>query len=106
MLVKVNLGCSGSRSPANRLTTHPAVAEAIIEALLDCGARVSFGDDVSRAGQYCDAVYEATGMAEEPTAPERPWLISSPLAQGRSPAVCCFPRAIWLPTPISNRMRW
>ena len=64
VLVKVNLGCSGSRSPANRLTTHPAVAEAIIEALLDCGARVSFGDDVSRAGQYCEAVYKATGMAE------------------------------------------
>lgn len=64
VLVKVNLGCSGSRSPANRLTTHPSVAEAIIEALLDCGARVSFGDDVSRAGQYCEAVYKATGMAE------------------------------------------
>jgi len=64
VLVKVNLGCSGSRSPAHRLTTHPAVAQAIIEALLDCGARVSFGDDVSRAGQYCEAVYKATGMAE------------------------------------------
>jgi uncharacterized protein (DUF362 family)/ferredoxin len=56
------MGCSGSRAPENRLTTHPLVAEAIISALLDCGAKVSFGDDVSRSGKYVEPIQRATGM--------------------------------------------
>ena len=62
VLVKVNMGCSGVRDPALRLTTHPAVAEAIITALQDCGAVVSFGDDVARSGKHCEGIYEVTGM--------------------------------------------
>jgi uncharacterized protein (DUF362 family)/ferredoxin len=38
--------------------------EAIINALQDLGAVVSFGDDVSRAGKYAEAIYEATGMRD------------------------------------------
>lgn len=63
VLVKVNMGCSGARDPALRLTTHPTIAEAIINALHDCGAVVSFGDDVARAGKHCAGIYERTGMA-------------------------------------------
>ena len=58
------MGCAGARDPESRLTTHPAVAEAIINALLDCGAIVSFGDDVSRAGRYREGIYQATGMRD------------------------------------------
>jgi len=64
VLVKVNMGCSGARAPESRLTTHPAVTEEIIKALLDCGAIVCFGDDVARAGRYREAIYEATGMRD------------------------------------------
>ncbi len=52
VLVKVNMGCSGFRNPEERVTSHPAYVEAIIECLLDCGAHVTFGDDVARAVQY------------------------------------------------------
>lgn len=62
VLVKVNMGCSGARDPEDRFTTHPAVAEAIIRVLHDCGAVVSFGDDVARAGKYCEQIWRATGM--------------------------------------------
>ena len=58
------MGCSGARLPEQRYTTHPAVAEAIIEALLDCGAIVSFGDDVARAGKHTQGIYKSTGMAD------------------------------------------
>ena len=58
------MGCSGFRSPQTRLTTHPLVAETIINALLDCGAVVVFGDDVARSGKYCGAIHEATGMLD------------------------------------------
>ena len=64
VLVKVNMGCSGARLPEQRYTTHPALAEAIIDALLDCGAIVSFGDDVARAGKYTEGIYKSTGMAD------------------------------------------
>jgi uncharacterized protein (DUF362 family)/NAD-dependent dihydropyrimidine dehydrogenase PreA subunit len=64
VLVKVNMGCSGSRAPESRLTTHPVVVEAIINALLDCGATVYFGDDVARSGRYREAIYRATGMLD------------------------------------------
>jgi uncharacterized protein (DUF362 family)/ferredoxin len=64
VLVKINLGCSGAREPERRLSTHPVMAEAIIEALLDCGARVVFGDCVARAGKHCEAIYQKTGMSE------------------------------------------
>jgi uncharacterized protein (DUF362 family)/NAD-dependent dihydropyrimidine dehydrogenase PreA subunit len=60
--MKVNMGCSGTRDPADRLTTHPLVAEAILFALLDCGAKVSFGDDVARSGKHCEAIHRSTGM--------------------------------------------
>lgn len=63
-LVKVNMGCSGRRLPETRLTTHPLVAEAIINVLQDFGATVSFGDDVARAGKYTEGLYEATGMRD------------------------------------------
>jgi len=63
VLVKVNMGCSGARDPAFRQTTHPTFVEATIEALLDCGARVGFGDDVARVGLHADALSRATGMA-------------------------------------------
>lgn len=64
VLVKVNMGCSGLRAPEERVTTHPALVEAIIEALKDCGAIVSFGDDVARVGRYCPALWNATGMSD------------------------------------------
>src|SRR5260370_34402873 len=62
VLGKVNMGCTGARAPESRLTTHPAVAEAILNAILDCRATVCFGDDVARAGRYSEAIYQATGM--------------------------------------------
>ena len=62
VLVKVNLGCSGMRAPEARVTSHPSLVEAIIEVLNDCGAIVSFGDDVARVGKYCPALWRATGM--------------------------------------------
>ena len=62
VLVKVNMGCSGARNPEDRFTTHPVVAEAVIRALQDLGAVVSFGDDVARAGKHCEHIWETTGM--------------------------------------------
>jgi uncharacterized protein (DUF362 family)/Pyruvate/2-oxoacid:ferredoxin oxidoreductase delta subunit len=38
--------------------------EGVIAALLDCGAKVSFGDDVARMGKYCESLYQKTGMRE------------------------------------------
>jgi uncharacterized protein (DUF362 family)/NAD-dependent dihydropyrimidine dehydrogenase PreA subunit len=64
VLVKVNMGCSGGRDPKDRVTTHPRVVEALINALLDCGAHVSFGDDVARAGKHYEQIYRATGMLD------------------------------------------
>jgi uncharacterized protein (DUF362 family)/Pyruvate/2-oxoacid:ferredoxin oxidoreductase delta subunit len=64
VLVKVNMACSGARHPSRRLTTHPSFVECIIEALSDCGARVSFGDDASRAGKYASGIYRATGFTD------------------------------------------
>ncbi len=64
VLVKVNMGCSGLRNPEDGFTTHPLFAAAIIEALKDCGANVSFGDDVSRAGKYVGKIWQSTGMSE------------------------------------------
>jgi len=58
------MGCSGARDPELRYTTHPAFAEAIIRSLQDCGAIVSFGDDVARAGKYYERIHRATGMAD------------------------------------------
>lgn len=63
VLVKVNMGCSGFRDPAERATSHPAYVEAIIECLLDCGAHVTFGDDVARTAQY-ERIWHTTGMSE------------------------------------------
>jgi|SRR5579872_161245 len=62
VLVKVNMACSGLRAPEDRITTHPLVVQAIIEALKDCGAVVSFGDDVARVGKYCLRLWKTTGM--------------------------------------------
>ena len=64
VLIKVNMGCSGHRDPELRLTTHPTMVEAIIKSLLDCGAVVSFGDDVSRSGKHSGSISERTGMSE------------------------------------------
>lgn len=64
VLVKVNMGCSGLRNPEDGFTTHPLFAAEIIEALLDCGADVFFGDDVARAGKYVGKIWQATGMLE------------------------------------------
>jgi len=64
VLVKVNMGCSGARGPEHRLTTHPLMAETIIGMLLDYGAQVCFGDDVSRTGRHSDEIYRATGMED------------------------------------------
>jgi len=63
VLVKANMGCSGFRNPEDRVTSHPAYLEAIIECLLDCGARVTFGDDVARTAQY-QRIWHKTGMSE------------------------------------------
>ncbi len=62
VLVKANMGCSGFRNPEDRVTSHPAYLEAIIECLLDCGARVTFGDDVARTVQY-QHIWHKTGMS-------------------------------------------
>ncbi len=64
VLVKVNLGCTGLRTPEMRFTSHPAYVEAIIECLCDCGAKVAFGDDVSRAAQYQERIWSAAGMLD------------------------------------------
>ena len=64
VLVKVNMGCSRAREPEHRFTSHPAYVEAVIAALVDCGAKVSFGDDVARMGKYCESLYQRTGMRE------------------------------------------
>src|SRR5689334_19493828 len=61
-LVKVSMGCSGLRSPSDRVTTHPILVEAIIRALQDCGAQVCFGDDVARVGKHCRELWIATEM--------------------------------------------
>jgi uncharacterized protein (DUF362 family)/ferredoxin len=63
VLVKVNMGCKGVRDPAERYTSHPTFVEAIIRALLDCGATVSFGDDVSRTAIY-PVIWKKTGMLD------------------------------------------
>ena len=62
VLVKVNMGCSSVRNPKDRFTTHPSIVEAIIRLLQDCGAIVSFGDDVARVGKYCEQLWKKTGM--------------------------------------------
>ena len=64
VLIKVNMGCSGLRDPALRQTTHPTIARAMIETLIDCGARVYFGDDVARSGKHSNAIHVSTGMAD------------------------------------------
>ena len=64
VLVKVNMACSGLRIPEDRVTTHPLVVTAIITALKDCGAIVSFGDDVARVGKHCSQLWKTTGMWE------------------------------------------
>jgi uncharacterized protein (DUF362 family)/ferredoxin len=56
------MGCSGFRDPRERVTSHPAYIEAIIKCLLDCGARVTFGDDVARTAQY-ERIWDRTGMS-------------------------------------------
>lgn len=63
VLVKVNMGCKGVRDPAERYTSHPTFVEAIVRALLDCGATVSFGDDVSRTAIY-PLIWKTTGMLD------------------------------------------
>lgn len=64
VLVKVNMGCSGMRAPEDRVTTHPALVETVIEVLKDCGATVCFGDDVARVGKYCPNLWGTTGMSD------------------------------------------
>jgi uncharacterized protein (DUF362 family)/ferredoxin len=64
VLVKVNMGCTGVREPEQRFTSHPAYVAAVIEVLMDCGAKVSFGDDAARVGKYYEPLYEKTGMRE------------------------------------------
>jgi uncharacterized protein (DUF362 family)/Pyruvate/2-oxoacid:ferredoxin oxidoreductase delta subunit len=63
VLLKVNMGCTGFRDPAERVTSHPVFVEAIIECLLDCGAHVTFGDDVARSAQY-ERIWDKTGMSD------------------------------------------
>ena len=63
VVVKVNMGCSGFRDPAERLTSHPAYVEGILECLVDCGARVTLGDDVARTSKY-QRIWQTTGMSD------------------------------------------
>ena len=63
VFAKVNMGCHQLREPQQRFTTHPSVAEAVIQVLLDCGAKVRFGDDVARAGRHTARIWEATGFS-------------------------------------------
>ena len=44
VLVKPYLTHMGSSDPAKRMVSHPAFVRAVIEAMQDCGGRVSFGD--------------------------------------------------------------
>src|SRR5215471_17480929 len=62
VLVKVNMGCTGMREPELRYTSHPTYVQAIIECLLDCGAKVMFGDDVSRVAKHVNRLWASTGM--------------------------------------------
>jgi uncharacterized protein (DUF362 family)/Pyruvate/2-oxoacid:ferredoxin oxidoreductase delta subunit len=64
VLVKVNMGCSKTRNPDERFTTHPVMVEALIRLLQDCGAVVSFGDDIARAGKHYEQIWKVTGMRE------------------------------------------
>ncbi len=58
------MGCSGARTPERRLTTHPNLLRGIVTSLLDCGAKVLVGDDISRSNQHYESIYRATGMKE------------------------------------------
>jgi uncharacterized protein (DUF362 family)/ferredoxin len=58
------MGCSGLREPEMRYTSHPTYVQAIIECLLDCGAKVMFGDDVSRAAKHVHRLWASTGMVD------------------------------------------
>ncbi|MCP4138326.1 MAG: DUF362 domain-containing protein [bacterium] len=64
VLVKVNMACTGARAPEDRFSSHPAVVEAVIRFFQDCGATVAFGDDVARAGRFCESIWTSTGMLE------------------------------------------
>src|SRR5262245_52706503 len=55
------MGCMGMRDPTERMTSHPLYVEAVTEALIDCGAIVTMGDDVSRARVY-ESIWNTTGM--------------------------------------------
>lgn len=63
-LVKVNL--LKKNNPDDAVTTHPAVAEAIVRYLQRLGCNVTLGD--SPGGPYTEwmlrGIYKATGMAE------------------------------------------
>src|SRR5262245_7108393 len=63
VVLKVNMGCMGFRKPEMRFTSHPTYVQAIIEVLQDCGAKVTFGDDVSRTTRY-KQIWAVTGMDE------------------------------------------
>lgn len=63
VLLKVNMGCMGLRDPAERMTSHPLYVEAVVEALIDCGAIVTMGDDVSRARVY-ESIWIKTCMRD------------------------------------------
>jgi len=64
VLLKVNMGCTGFRIPEGRYTSHPSYVAGIIECLKDCGARVMFGDDVSRAKRHVEKLWASTGMSD------------------------------------------
>ena len=40
------------------------MVEALIRLLQDCGAVVSFGDDIARAGKHYEQIWKVTGMRE------------------------------------------
>jgi uncharacterized protein (DUF362 family)/Pyruvate/2-oxoacid:ferredoxin oxidoreductase delta subunit len=63
VLLKVNKGCSGVRTPEERFTSHPLFVEAVIAAAMDCGARVSFGDDLTRTA-HGERIWHSTGLGE------------------------------------------
>jgi hypothetical protein len=44
--------------------TGGAMVAVIVQALLDCGARVVFGGCVARTRKHCEAIYQTTDMSD------------------------------------------
>lgn len=72
VLIKPFLTQMGSSDPKKRQVSHPVFVQCVIEAIKDCGGRVSFGDTGLRA-------------RGEPVKPDKHWLFELARATGATP---------------------